>query len=43
MNTKLTAAMAVAMTFAGCASTPTTNPALDNARTPFGPPTQTRM
>jgi len=33
MNTKLTAAMAVAMTFAGCASTPTTNPALDNART----------
>ena len=33
MNTKLTAAMAVAMTFAGCASTPTTNPALENART----------
>jgi len=33
MNTKLTAAMAVAMTFAGCASTPTSNPALDNART----------
>jgi outer membrane protein OmpA-like peptidoglycan-associated protein len=25
--------MAVAMTFAGCASTPTTNPALENART----------
>ena len=33
MNTKLIAAMAVAMTFAGCASTPTTNPALENART----------
>jgi outer membrane protein OmpA-like peptidoglycan-associated protein len=33
MNTKLTAAMAIAMTFAGCASTPTTNPALENART----------
>src|SRR3984885_8293562 len=33
MNTKLLAAMAVAMTFAGCASTPTTNPALENART----------
>ena len=33
MNTKLTAAMAVAMTFAGCASTPTTNPALENVRT----------
>jgi outer membrane protein OmpA-like peptidoglycan-associated protein len=33
MNTKLLAAMAAAMTFAGCASTPTTNPALDNART----------
>ena len=33
MNTKLLAAMAVAMTFAGCASTPRTNPALDNART----------
>jgi outer membrane protein OmpA-like peptidoglycan-associated protein len=32
MNTKLLAAMAVAMTFAGCASTPTTNPALENAR-----------
>jgi outer membrane protein OmpA-like peptidoglycan-associated protein len=33
MNTKLLAAMAAAMTFAGCASTPTTNPALENART----------
>jgi outer membrane protein OmpA-like peptidoglycan-associated protein len=33
MNTKLLAAMATAMTFAGCASTPTTNPALENART----------
>jgi outer membrane protein OmpA-like peptidoglycan-associated protein len=33
MNTKLMAAMAVAMTFAGCASTPTTNPALESART----------
>jgi outer membrane protein OmpA-like peptidoglycan-associated protein len=33
MNTKLTAAMAIAMTFAGCASAPTTNPALENART----------
>ena len=33
MNTKLLAALAAAMTFAGCASTPTTNPALDNART----------
>jgi len=33
MNTKLLAAMAIAMTFAGCAATPTTNPALDNART----------
>jgi outer membrane protein OmpA-like peptidoglycan-associated protein len=33
MNTKLTAAMAIAMIFAGCASTPTTNPALENART----------
>ena len=33
MNTKLLAAMAIAMAFAGCASTPTTNPALDNART----------
>ena len=32
MNTKLLAAMAIAMTFAGCASTPTTNPALDSAR-----------
>jgi outer membrane protein OmpA-like peptidoglycan-associated protein len=32
MNTKLLAAMAIAMTFAGCASTPTTNPALENAR-----------
>src|ERR1700721_2932770 len=32
MNTKLLAAMAAAMTFAGCASTPTTNPALENAR-----------
>src|ERR1700677_3707346 len=32
MNTKLLAAMAVAMTFAGCASTPTTTPALENAR-----------
>lgn len=33
MNTKLLAAMAIAMTFAGCADTPTTNPALENART----------
>ena len=33
MNTKLLAAMAIAMTFAGCASTPTTNPALESART----------
>jgi outer membrane protein OmpA-like peptidoglycan-associated protein len=33
MNTKLLAGMAFAMTFAGCASTPTTNPALENART----------
>src|ERR1700722_3850223 len=33
MNTKLLAAMALAMTFAGCASTPTTNPALESART----------
>jgi outer membrane protein OmpA-like peptidoglycan-associated protein len=33
MNTKLTAATAIAMTFAGCASAPTTNPALENART----------
>ena len=33
MNTKLLAAMAIAMTFAGCASTPITNPALDSART----------
>jgi outer membrane protein OmpA-like peptidoglycan-associated protein len=33
MNTKLLAAMATAMTFAGCASAPPTNPALDNART----------
>src|SRR3984885_4244276 len=33
MNTKLLAAMAAAMSFAGCASTPTTNPALENART----------
>ena len=33
MNTKLLAAMAVAMTFSGCASTPTTNPALESART----------
>jgi outer membrane protein OmpA-like peptidoglycan-associated protein len=33
MNTKLLAAMAIAMTFAGCASTPTTNTALENART----------
>jgi outer membrane protein OmpA-like peptidoglycan-associated protein len=33
MNTKLLAAMAVTMIFAGCASTPTTNPALENART----------
>jgi outer membrane protein OmpA-like peptidoglycan-associated protein len=33
MNTKLLAAMAIAMTFAGCAATPTTNPALENART----------
>src|ERR1700728_2659633 len=33
MNTKLLAALAAAMTFAGCASTPTTNPALENART----------
>jgi outer membrane protein OmpA-like peptidoglycan-associated protein len=33
MNTKLLAAMAAAMTFAGCASTPTTNPALESART----------
>ncbi len=32
MNTKLLAAMAIAMTFAGCAGTPTTNPALDSAR-----------
>jgi outer membrane protein OmpA-like peptidoglycan-associated protein len=32
MNTKLIAAMAIAMTFAGCAATPTTNSALDNAR-----------
>jgi outer membrane protein OmpA-like peptidoglycan-associated protein len=32
MNTKLLAAMAIAMTFAGCAGTPTTNPALENAR-----------
>jgi outer membrane protein OmpA-like peptidoglycan-associated protein len=32
MNTKLLAAMAIAMTFAGCANTPTTNPALDSAR-----------
>ena len=32
MNTKLLAAMAIAMTFAGCASTPTTNPALESAR-----------
>src|SRR3984885_11579917 len=32
MNTKLLAAMAVAMTFAGCASPPTANPALENAR-----------
>jgi outer membrane protein OmpA-like peptidoglycan-associated protein len=33
MNTKLIAAMGIAMTFAGCASTPTTNPALESART----------
>jgi outer membrane protein OmpA-like peptidoglycan-associated protein len=32
MNTKLIAAMAIAMTFAGCAATPTTNPALESAR-----------
>jgi outer membrane protein OmpA-like peptidoglycan-associated protein len=32
MNTKLLTAMALAMTFAGCAEMPTTNPALDNAR-----------
>ena len=32
MNTKLLAAMAIAMAFAGCAGTPTTNPALENAR-----------
>jgi outer membrane protein OmpA-like peptidoglycan-associated protein len=32
MNTKLLAAMATAMTFAGCAGTPTMNPALENAR-----------
>jgi outer membrane protein OmpA-like peptidoglycan-associated protein len=33
MNTKLLAAMAIAMTFAGCADTPTMNPALESART----------
>jgi outer membrane protein OmpA-like peptidoglycan-associated protein len=32
MNTKLIAAMGIAMTFAGCAATPTTNPALEKAR-----------
>jgi outer membrane protein OmpA-like peptidoglycan-associated protein len=32
MNTKLLAAMAIAMAFAGCAGTPTTNPALESAR-----------
>jgi outer membrane protein OmpA-like peptidoglycan-associated protein len=32
MNIKLLAAMATAMTFAGCAGTPTTYPALENAR-----------
>jgi outer membrane protein OmpA-like peptidoglycan-associated protein len=32
MNTKLLAAMAVAMTFAGCANTPITNPTLESAR-----------
>jgi outer membrane protein OmpA-like peptidoglycan-associated protein len=33
MNTKLLAGMAFAMTFAGCAGTPTMNPALESART----------
>jgi outer membrane protein OmpA-like peptidoglycan-associated protein len=33
MNTKLLAARAIAMTFAGCADTPTMNPALESART----------
>jgi outer membrane protein OmpA-like peptidoglycan-associated protein len=32
MNTKLLAAMAAAMTFAGCAELPTSTPELDNAR-----------